>query len=206
MPALGVLYRTVPVLALLLAVAAPASAQSRSNTEGLYLGGSLGSTALFFDEADYDVNDEGGGLNLRVGYGFSRLFTLYLGVGGARIDGVNNGLVNDEYDFGYGELGALFHFSSARRAWVPYLDIALAGVEASYDDDFDLAFRGGALALGGGVKYYVSEPLALDFGLRVRGGAFDEVETGRARFDLNADDFEFGTAQLTFGLSWFPFR
>jgi hypothetical protein len=191
---------------LMIGAAAPSPAQTPSNTEGLYLGAAANGTRLYFDEDDFDVNDGGGGLALRAGYGVSRVVTLFVGVSGARLDGENNGVINDDYDYGVGELGARFHFGGGRRALVPYLEASLQGAAATYGDRFDLEFRGGALALGGGLAYYVTPLLALDAGLRVAGGEFDEVDFGPVSVDVDGDDFGFGAVQLTLGLTWFPLR
>ncbi len=193
-------------LAALLGLAGSARAQAPSNTERLFVQATLDGMRLHFDEDNFDESDEGGSLNLRVGYGISRVVTLFAGASGSRMDGENNGLIDDDYGFGVGEIGARFHFGAERRALVPYLEVGLQGAAATYEDDFDLEFRGGALGLGGGLAYYVSEPLALDVGLRFAGGAFDEVDLGGVAFDLDEDDFGFGVSRLTFGISWYPFR
>ena len=193
------------LLAGLIALAPLAHAQS--NTRGFYVQATLGGTQLHFDEDNFDEHDGGGGLALRAGYGVSRIVTLFAGASGSRMDGENNGLIDDDYDFGVGELGARFHIVNAgRRALVPYLEASFQAAAATYDAAFDLEFRGGAFGLGGGIAYYVSEPLALDLGLRFAGGSFNEVDLGDVAFDIDEDDFGFGVSRLTFGLSWFPFR
>ena len=76
-------------LALLaLVVSAPLAAQplGPSNTEGLFVHLALDGQALDYNEDDLDQNDSGGGLALRVGYGFSPLFTLYGGLSGAGVE------------------------------------------------------------------------------------------------------------------------
>jgi hypothetical protein len=196
----------LPALLGLLALVPPATAQAPSSTDKLFLHASVGGTRLYFDEDDFDQNDGGGGLTLRAGYSVSRVVTLFAGVSGARMDGENNGVIDDEYDYGVGEIGARFHFGAGRRALVPYLEASLQGAAATYDDRFDLEFSGGALGLGGGLAYYVTPRLALDGGLRFAGGEFDEIDFGDVSFDVDGDDFGFGSAQLSFGLTWFPLR
>ena len=195
--------RVLSALALLAVLAAPASAQ-RSTTSGLFLQLAADGQALNFNEDDFDETDDGGGLALRAGYGVSRVVTLYLGVSGARVDGETNGVINDTYDWTAGELGARFHLLPSARL-VPYLDVALRGVAATYDEA-DLEFRGGGVAFGGGVAYYVSPSVALDAALRVGGGGFDEVQLGGLSADVDADDFGYGEGRFSVGLTFFPLR
>ena len=195
--------RILLALALLAALAAPASAQ-RSTTQGLFLQLSADGQALGFNEDDFDETDDGGGLALRAGYGVSRVVTLYVGVSGAQVDGETNGVINDTYDWTAGEIGARLHLLPSARL-VPYLDVALRGVAATYDEA-DLEFRGGGAALGGGLAYYVSPSVALDVALRFGGGGFEEVQLGGLSADIDADDFGYGEGRFSVGLTAFPLR
>ena len=190
------------LLALALLAAAPLAAQSfgPSNTEGLFLHLALDAQGVELDDDDGGAEAEGGGLALRAGYGFSPLFTLYGGLSGARLDGDRTG----EYDFGAAEVGARLSFNRG-SALRPYLDLALRGVTAEADDvDFEL--RGGALALGGGITYFLSPTVALDAALRLGGGRFDEVQVGRVTIDVDGDALEFGEGRLSVGITAYPFR
>lgn len=194
------------LVVLLMGSAALAHAQAPSRTQKLFFSVGLEGTRIYFDEDDLDTSDGGGGLGLQIGYGFTRTFSLYLGVSGAVMDGENNGVIEDEYALGVGEIGTQLHFGGGRRALVPYLDFAFSGVSATYDERFELEFRGGAFSFGGGLRYFVSEPLALDVGLRASLGGFNEVELERIAVDIDEDDFGFGLTRLALGLTWFPLR
>lgn len=190
------------------AFALPATAQrsdapERSNTERLFLQVTLDGQALEYDR-DAFADAEGGGLSLRAGWGVSRLVTLYIGVSGARVDSESGGVLNDEYDWGSGEIGARFNFRSG-RAFVPYADVALQGVTAR-DDDLDLEFSGGGLVLGGGVSYFLSRSVALDAGLRFGGGEFNEVKLGRLSSEIDDDNFNYGAGRFSLGLTFYPLR
>lgn len=189
---------------ILLGIAAPLAAQPTgpSNTEGLFLHVALDAQSLTYDDDNFQNSDEGGGLSIRVGYGFSPVFTLYGGISGATIDGETNGVVNDLYQFAAGEIGARFNLNRG-RALRPYLDVALRGVTAS-SDDLGLEFQGGGLALGGGVAYFLSPTVALDAALRVGGGDFNELDLGRITLDL--DDVGYREGRLSVGLTAYPFR
>ena len=187
-------------------LAAPLASAQRgaSTTEGLFLQLALDGQALTYDRDDVDDTDNGGGLALRVGYGFSPLFTLYGGVSGATVDGEANGVIGNEYTFGAGEIGARFSFNRG-RALRPYLDVALRGVTAS-DDESDLEFRGGGVALGGGLAYFVSPTVAIDGALRIGGGGFNEVDFGRVSVEVDEDDFGYGEGRLSLGVTVYPMR
>ena len=198
--------RTLILSALVLSTVPLASAQrgarAVSNTEGLFLQLAVDGQALNYNEDDLDQNDNGGGLSARVGYGFSPLFTLYGGVSGARVDGDTNGVISEEYSFVAAEIGARFNFNRG-RALRPYLDVALRGVRAS-EDDLDLEFTGGGVAVGGGLAYFVSPSVAIDGALRIGAGRFDEVELGD--FGLDLDDAGYGEGRLSLGLTFYPLR
>lgn len=186
-------------------VTASASAQPAvSNTEGLFLQLAADGQALNYNEDDFDDTDNGGGLAARIGYGFSPVFTLYGGLSGASVDGETNGVINNTYSFGAGEIGARFNFNRGSKLR-PYLDVALRGVVAS-DDESDLEFRGGGAAVGGGLAYFVSPTVALDAALRVGGGGFNEVDFGRISANINADDFGYGEGRLSLGVTLYPMR
>ena len=190
------------LVCLTVVLALPAGAQpfGPSNTEGLFLHAALDAQGVDLDDDAEGAEAEGGGRALRVGYGFSPLFTLYGGVSGARVDGARTG----EYDWTAGEIGARFTFNRG-RAFRPYLDVALRGIEASADD-VDFEIRGGAIAVGGGIAYFVSPTVAIDAALRVGGGEADEVQLGSLSLDVSESDLEFGEARFSVGLTAYPFR
>lgn len=194
------------LIALALVLASPLAAQpfGPSNTEGLFVHLALDGQSLGYDEDDLDQTDSGGGLSARLGYGFSPVFTLYLGVSGATVDGDTNGVIRDEYQFAAGEIGARLNLNRG-SAWRPYLDVALRGVTAAADD-VDLEFRGGGIAVGAGVAYFVSPTVALDAAFRLGGGGFNEVDFGAISFELDADDVGYGEGRLSVGVTAYPFR
>jgi len=176
----------------------------KSNTERLFLQVTLDGQSVDYREDAFSETDSGGGLTLRAGWGVSPLVTLYAGVTGATIDGDTNGITDDAYSFGGGELGVRFNFRSG-RSLVPYADVALRGVAAT-EEDLDLEFRGGGITLGGGVAYYVTPAIAIDAGLHFGGGRFNEVQVGDLTADIDSDDFGYGEGRLSFGLSFYPLR
>ncbi len=176
----------------------------KSNTERLFLQVTLDAQSVDYREDAFSETDSGGGLSLRAGWGVSPLVTLYAGVTGATIEGDTNGITNDSYSFGGGELGVRLNFRSG-RSLVPYADVALRGVAAT-EDDLDLEFRGGGITLGGGVAYYVTPAIAIDAGLHFGGGRFNEVQVGDLTADIDSDDFGYGEGRFSLGLSFYPLR
>ena len=186
----------------LLLTAIPASAQA-SNTEGLFLHLALDGQSLDYSDDGIDNRDGGGGLALRVGYGFSPVFTLYGGLSGADMDGGDNPVAGGDYGFGAGEIGARFHFNRGSDLR-PYLDVALRGVVADLEER-GAEFRGGGVALGGGLAYYLSPTVALDAAVRVGGGRFDDLDLGRVSLDLG-DDSGYGEGRISLGVTLYPMR
>lgn len=202
--------RTCYTFLLLLLIATPllsaAQSSNPSKTEKLYLNFHLNANNLKVEDADAVG---GGGLGIEAGYGFSRLFTLFLSIDGATMNAGNfpgdNNDEDEEFGLGFVELGGQFNFRTGKPAAIPYAEAALTAQAAIFDPDQggDITFTGGGISLGGGLKYFVSKTLALDLGLAFTFGNFDEVEIGNETIDIDQNST---TTRLNFGLSWFPFN
>lgn len=167
---------------------------ARSNTQGLFLRTHLNGIGLSLDQGDAE---SGGGLGVKAGYGFSRLFTLYLGFDAASME-------SGEYSYALVDLGAQLNFGSATSTLIPYLDFALSGQAAVMDMyGSNATMSGNGFTLGGGVKYFVSPVLALDAALLATPGAFNQISYQGQSGDV---DFSTSGGRFTLGLSWFPSR
>ena len=186
-------------------------AAAQSNTTGLYLGARLGGAGSnaeveIANDLTVDLEDDGGGLDLSVGYGVSRVVTLFGRVQGAAFDGRDD---LGDYGVGFFDLGARVHFGAGARRLVPYAEAALTGHGLTFENYFglaeDLTASGGALTLGGGVQYFLSPTVALDAGLGVTLGRLDQYE---ADGDLEADldDISLNSFRIGLGLAFYPFR
>lgn len=165
---------------------------ARSNTRGLHLGASLNGSAQQVDGAD---TESGGGIGLRLGYGFSPLVTLYIASEGAWFS-------EHEYALGHGDLGLRFNFASADNKLRPYLDVAASG-RAMQDEIYQISGFGGTL--GGGLQYFLSTPLALDLGLKWTFGSYTTVKERDSGTSVSADDgIDASSARFNIGLSWYP--
>ncbi len=202
----------IPILAttgatwLLLAGAALPLAGQKSTTRGLNLDFHLQGAAL---SVEGGASDGGGGAGIRVGYGFNRIVTLYLQVDGSSIDTQNAPQLSGQWAMAHADLGVRFHFANSLRSWVPYLEVAAGARAVSAADaqvtpatQEDVSFNGGAFTVGGGIYVYFTETLALDVGVKVSSGEFNEIEVGAVsvgNLDIDARSSRFGI-----GLVWWP--
>ena len=206
-------YAFYLIAALLLAPAATSVAQPvgtpqmarPSNTTGLFVQAHFNGNGITLGDAD---PERGGGFGFKLGYGIAPFVTLYAGLDVARMK-TENHILEEIGKAGYGlghlDLGVRLNIGGERNALVPYLDAAFSGRTAVLNSVYggELVYSGGGSSVGGGLKFFVSEVLALDGGVQMTFGGFNEVEIrGRAKqIDMDAT-----TTRLNLGLSWYPFR
>lgn len=201
-------------LALLAALAAPLAAQplpvnasAEARTEGFFISPRLYAASLTLEDAD--ETDGGGGLGLRLGYGFNKTVAVFVAFEGAGIDSGEEDIAGVDEDYGLGsfDLGAQFSLLPS-NAVNPFLRVGLNGTAAVFDvarldSDDDPRFSGGGLTLGGGAEFRLSDTLGLEAALDLTGGQFNEIE-GFGFSTTNFDEIDFGTARLGLGLVWRP--
>ena len=183
------------------------SAPARANTSNFFLGLSLNGSSIMFDDESDEV-ESGGGLSAQIGWGFTPNFALYLDASGAAIR-------TDIGDVGLGhvELGGRWHFVSATRALVPFLEVgyaarAIVQEDMFYYDDFgnalsgDFSLLGSGIAFGGGLQYHVSPTMALGASLKWTVGDFTTVKLDNVSVD--GLDISATTARLNLGFTWYP--
>ena len=151
----------------------------------------------------------GGGIGLRVGYGFTPMFAVYLGADLARQDsGVED--IDGNFGLAHLEIGGRASFPLAGQRVMPYVTAAVGGravgaeVEDEDGDTFDMSLSGKMLSLGGGVQYFVSPKLAIDGGLTVGFGKFGSYEEDGDDEDIDADNTT--AIRMRVGVSWYPVR
>jgi hypothetical protein len=208
------------LLLLALVLTGTASAQV-SKTTGFQLGASLygNSATIDFDNAiadfggglelqlEGDTDFSGGGLGLRVGYGFSPLFTLYADLGGGAVEPEEDGDDTDD-SIGFLELGGEFTFGDSASPWRPFVNVGLQAFVIGSEDEEDLGgtvtFGGGGLKVGGGVNYFLTPQLAARFSLDAGAGALTTIDVDANGFDEDADldDSSYSIARLHLGLSY----
>ncbi|MCC6242519.1 MAG: outer membrane beta-barrel protein [Gemmatimonadaceae bacterium] len=192
--------RARAVAALAMVVPSMAAAQL-STTRGLSLGIHLQGTSLKIE--DENETNSGGGLGIRVGYGFNRIVTGFIHLDGAQIDVPSAGTVQGQWNLAHAELGARFHFANSNRRLVPYLEgsagarvvtVSDATVPGSSDAE-DISFNGGAVTFGAGLSTFFKKRAAFDVSLKWTGGTFSEVDLGSVavrNLDIDASSFRFG--------------
>jgi len=202
----------------MLAASTPVSAQARrgegasarERTRGLMLSAQalvVPGVSIEGEDVEGEIETElGGGLGLRVGYGFTPMFMAFLGADLVR---QGSGVEGLEGDFGLAhlELGGRANFYLAGAPVLPYVTVAVGGrglgAEVEEDgDEFDLSLSGGMVSVGGGVQYFVSPKLALDGGVSVGVGKFDNIEIDDEDDDIEVDNTT--TLRFRAGVNWYP--
>lgn len=89
---------TLVAMTVLVAVRLPAQ-EVRSPATGFTIGGGLLGTAVSTNFDNTTVTENGGGLNLELGWGFTPRLTAFLGINGSTIDS------DIEYTLGQADLG-----------------------------------------------------------------------------------------------------
>lgn len=191
---------------LLLALSPALALAQQSTPRGLSLGAHLQATSLTVED---DEPSNGGGLGLRLGYGFNRIVTGFIQLDGSTITIENDGTIVGDWALAHAEVGARFHFANSLRRWVPYLEVSAGGRSVSVNDASvngqevaDVSFSGGALTLGGGLSAYVTRKVALDVSLKFTGGTFNKVDLGSV--SLNNLDIDATSFRLGVGFVWWP--
>jgi opacity protein-like surface antigen len=172
-----------------------------SKTSGITLGVYLNGSSVKAE--DQNESESGGGLSVRLGYGFSENLQLYAAGTGANIEYAD---ADDTYGMGHFDLGARYMFGSGLNSARPYLNAAFSGRAASFDFGTETAdLRGTGFTVGGGLEYFVNPSLAFEGGLDLTFGEFSEGRVGSGSWqDLGAESFRATSGRFNLGLAWHP--
>jgi hypothetical protein len=161
------------------------------------------------DSEELDDAKSGGGFSAQLGWGFTPMFTMLVGVSGAQLS-------DDPEDFVLVHLDLVgrFNFRSGEHAFVPFLEVGMSGRAADQDDAIvgvngssqtgNLEMAGSAFTFGGGFHYFVAPTVALGANLQISTGTFSTVEIDNVEvegFELDAI-----SSRLNLGLTWHPVR
>jgi opacity protein-like surface antigen len=199
--------RTVTALGLALILSPVISSAQKSTSRGLSIGLQALGTSLTVENGD---ENNGGGLGLRVGYGFNRIVTGFITLDGSTVQiPASNSFVAGDWTLAHAEVGARFHFANSLRRWVPYLETAIGARSVSIDNASvnnaaagKVSFNGPALSVGTGMSVFVTRKWAFDAGLRWTGGKFTEIDLGNSA--LRNLDIEAASFRLGVGVVWWP--
>ena len=195
---------------LLLGSAVEANAQL-STTQGLVIGLDVGRATVSLGE----LPEDGAGLvGARIGYGFNRIFTAYVGVYETDVD-VREFEGFDTLTFGHLDIGMRLHLANSRRRWVPYGDLTITMWPVSdvlkRGEQTTTDFRGlPTSGVGGGLAVHLSDAWALDVNVKTASGLFKDipvgniVNEGREHHAHTFLDLGARSARFTVGLSWWP--
>lgn len=197
----------IALLATALSIPVGAHAQTGldpSNSRGLFVGARTGGYGVAYEG---DRDGEGAGWGLRLGYGFSDLFTGYVGVEGASIsegDGFEGLPEGDSYGLVYFDLGGRFHFRRDHR-WVPFLEASGSVVGLYFDtsDDQEDQYGGASFTAGAGLLYFATPHLALEGAASMTAGSLMERELAGSSQDI--DDIGMAGVRLSLGVAYYPF-
>jgi hypothetical protein len=200
-------HQRTAVFLLLACMVVASTANAQSHTQGFFLNAHLNGSALRVE--DSNSTDSGGGLGFGLGYGFTPAFAAFLNVDAASISGSND---EPDYSLGHAEMGARYTFGQATARWRPSLDASFGLRMATWDDvDFegfgrgDVELTGPSYGIGGGLAYYFSPSLALNMGLRLHFGSFNEIKIDKVAFDLEDEDKINATStRFNIGVAWYP--
>ena len=195
----------VAVMLICASMAATPAAAQLSTTRGFSIAAHLQGASLTVEDDD---PAGGGGLGVRLGYGFNRRLTGYLELDGIGFD-VENPELEGEWAMGHLDLGVRYNFANSLRRWVPFLDAAIGARAVSVEDARSdgeevgtVTFSGGAFSLGGGLSFFTSEKFAIETLMKFTGGTFEQIDVGDVsvrNLDIDASSFRF-----KLGVSWWP--
>ena len=189
------------VAALSLSSATSAAAQRAPDTRGLHLGAAANATSVKLDETSFsdDERENGYGIDLYIGYNFTRNLGLTFGLTAANI----NDSGTTDFSIGHADIAGRLSFPG-RSPFVPYLELSLAGVNAQYEAaDEEVELQGAGFGLGGGFNYFFSPRAALDASFRYTIGEFDDGEIDDRDIDTG-DGVGFNTTRLKLGIAFYP--
>lgn len=140
---------------------------------------------------------------LQAGFGFNPQLALFLEGSAAAMQGDGE----ESWLLSHGDLGLRYHFASAGRSFVPFVEGAFT-VWSGLDDDAsfgndqgELEISGQGFSFGGGFLYFFNRRLALLGNLKFTNGEFNKV-----RFEnvsVEGFDIDATSARINVGLTWF---
>ena len=191
-----------PVVAQETAAAAVQPTAPASSTKGIFIGAHLNGSSIKFTDATGDA-ENGSGLALQLGYGFTPRLALLVDVTGANIRSSSG-----DYALAHVDLLARYAWTSTERAFVPFIEGGFSGMGASQDvrttsgSTSTVTISGSGATFGGGAQYYVAPSFAVGVALKWTTGSFTELKVDnqtQSGYSENAT-----TARFNLGVTWYP--
>ncbi len=181
-----------------------ARAEAVEDESGFHLGLKLAAASLHADETapEFRIEEEGGGVQLDIGYRFNPVFMLEMVLGGSNHE-TSDSTIDARTEFV--QLFAYYRFSP-ERSLRPYIKGGFAGHALVLESEsVEARIRGGGLAFGGGFRYFLSPRFSIGLDLTHNIIKYDEAELSVGQFSYEFDIDEHGestTLGLMFGYSF----
>jgi hypothetical protein len=180
------------VVIALLASAPLAAAQTDERDRGFYLGITFIGSSLHVDDDGQSalfVKDDGGGAQFKAGYSINDVFSLELGLGGARHDTSNPAV---DARFALFQIFAHYRFSPG-NAFRPYIKGGFGGYALVFDANIvEAQIDGGGIPIGGGFDYFFSKHFSLGVDFTHNIIKYDKVTINLQGIDVGFDIAEEG--------------
>ena len=169
-------------------------AEAVEDDKGFYLGLKFAGSTLYLEDdpdGEFFVKDDGGGVQLDIGYRFNPTFMLELSLGGA-----NHETSDQAIDATFELVQLLAHYRfSPERAFRPYLKGGFSGNSLKIEaGPASWEVSGGGVAVGGGFKYFFSPHFSLGIDLTHSIIQYDNAEIGIEGFTYEWEIEENGSA------------
>ena len=159
-----------------------------------------------------DTSESGVGFGIRLGWGITKNLTLFVGLDTASIESEDPAITGGTYGLAQAEIGGIYNFR-AGKSLVPYFEAGfgtrriaskvIVDVGGNLEEG-EAQTKGMSVMFGGGVNYFVARTFAVNTGLSVSSGHFDDFEVEGVR--VANTDFNAASARLVLGVTWYPVR
>ncbi|HEV7347851.1 outer membrane beta-barrel protein [Telluribacter sp.] len=179
----------------------------RSNTEGISLSGTANYchwSSSFFDQLD-ELEPNGLGAGLRVGYGFNQRFEVFLSYEGFSFR--HN--LPEEWDvYRMNSLGAglRMNLGGTLQRLRPFVEVGYSSHNLLINpvflngNSFEFRMKGPAIMASGGLRYFLSENLALNASV---GGSYGKISSFLGNGSGFEDRPDIRTVRANVGVSFF---
>jgi len=204
---------TLASVAMLLTNAAHAQSSSGNDrTRGFVLGvHSIAAPGVKISGGD--INGEfsttfGAGAGVTVGYGINRIFSGFTSLDVAKQKTGEDVFPQGSYGLAHFEVGARANLPLGGSATVPYVTASVgrralsARITTDDGDQADATMSGGMLSVGGGIEHFFSPTMAIDAGVGVGYGKFNQFKVADDTWDPNANATT--SVRLRVGVTWRP--
>lgn len=186
-------------LIIISAAASPAYGAEAEDDNGFYLGLKLMGSSLHVDEDEEAfIEDDGGGIQLDIGYRFNPTFALELGLGGATHETTVSGI---DAQFMMVHILAFYRFVPD-GPFRPYIKGGVGGYGLRVEEDSaSTSIEGAGLAIGGGFRYFFDGHFAIGLDLTHNIIHYDKGQVSLGGFSVETELDEDGS-QTSLGLTF----